>query len=137
MEAAKTAAQRGHEVVLFEKDTELGGALIMASALPFKEDMKKYLAWARRSTMNTPNIDIRLSTEATVEAIIEERPNVLIVAVGSSPAVPPVPGIDEKMLFWRVKLIWVTSRSKTQFWSWVAVYGVAKQRSILLIPASA
>lgn len=44
MEAARTAALRGHEVTLFEKDSELGGALVMASALSFKEDMRKYLA---------------------------------------------------------------------------------------------
>ena len=100
MEAARTAAQRGHEVVLFEKDSELGGALIMASALPFKEDMRKYLAWARRMTLNTPNIDIRLSTEATAEAIAKERPDVLVIAVGSSPTIPSVPGIDRKNVIW-------------------------------------
>ena len=100
MEAARTAAQRGHEVVLFEKDSELGGALIMASALPFKEDMRKYLAWARRMTLNTPNIDIRLSTEATAEEIVKEHPDVLIIAVGSLPTIPPVPGIDGKNVIW-------------------------------------
>ena len=40
MEAARTAARRGHEVVLMEKDAQLGGALIMASAAPFKVDMR-------------------------------------------------------------------------------------------------
>jgi 2,4-dienoyl-CoA reductase-like NADH-dependent reductase (Old Yellow Enzyme family)/thioredoxin reductase len=100
MEAARTAARRGHEVVLFEKDSELGGALIMASALPFKEDMRKYLAWARRMTLNAPNTDIRLSTEATAEAIATERPDVLIIAVGSSPTIPSVPGIDRKNVLW-------------------------------------
>ena len=100
MEAARTAAHRGHEVVLFEKDSELGGALIMASALPFKEDMRKYLAWARRMTLNTPNIDIRLSTEATAEEVVKEHPDVLVIAVGSLPTIPPVPGIDGKNVIW-------------------------------------
>jgi NADPH-dependent 2,4-dienoyl-CoA reductase/sulfur reductase-like enzyme len=100
MEAARTAAHRGHQVVLFEKDSELGGALIMASALPFKEDMKKYLAWAQRTTLNTPNIDIRLSAEATEEEVIREHPDVLVIAVGSLPTIPPVPGIDGKNVVW-------------------------------------
>jgi 2,4-dienoyl-CoA reductase-like NADH-dependent reductase (Old Yellow Enzyme family)/thioredoxin reductase len=100
MEAARTAALRGHEVTLFEKDPELGGALVMASALSFKEDMRKYLAWARRITMDMPNIDIRLSTEATEEGILKERPDVLLIAIGSSPTIPPVPGIDRKNVVW-------------------------------------
>ena len=100
MEAARTAARRGHEVVLFERDSELGGALIMASALSFKEDMRKYLVWARRMTLNTPNIDFRLSTEATAEEVVKEHPDVLVIAVGSSPTIPSVPGIDRKNVVW-------------------------------------
>jgi 2,4-dienoyl-CoA reductase-like NADH-dependent reductase (Old Yellow Enzyme family)/thioredoxin reductase len=100
MEAARTAAQHGHQVILFEKDSELGGGLIMASVLPFKEDMKKYLAWVQRTTLNAPNTDIRLSTEATAEVIATERPDVLIIAVGSSPTIPPVPGIDRENVVW-------------------------------------
>ena len=135
MEAARTAAQRGHEVVLFEKDSELGGALIMASALPFKEDMKKYLAWARRMTLNTPNIDIRLSTEATAEAIVKEHPDVLIVAVGSSPTVPPVPGIDGKNVVWAGDVDMGRRRGEDSSGCRCRSRRVAKQRSILLIPA--
>jgi len=100
MEAARTAAHRGHQVILFEKGSELGGALIMASALPFKEDMKKYLAWAQRTTLNTPNIDIRLSTEATEEEVIREHPDVLVIAVGGLPTIPSVPGIDKRNVVW-------------------------------------
>ncbi len=100
MEAARTAAQRGHEVILYEKDSQLGGALIMASALPFKGDIKKYLDWARRATTAMPNIDVRLSTEATADAILAEDPDVLVIAVGGSPVVPPVPGIDSKNVVW-------------------------------------
>jgi 2,4-dienoyl-CoA reductase-like NADH-dependent reductase (Old Yellow Enzyme family)/thioredoxin reductase len=100
MEAARTAAMRGHEVVLMEKGAGLGGALIAASALPFKEDMRKYLEWARRTTEKMANIDIRLSTEATVESVAAERPDVVVVAAGGSPLVPPVPGIDGENVVW-------------------------------------
>ena len=100
MEAARTAAGRGHEVVLFEKESRLGGALSKASALPFKQDMKTYLDWAERTTMEMPGLDVRLSTEPTVEAIKAERPDVLIIAVGSSPTLPGLPGIDGENVVW-------------------------------------
>lgn len=100
MEAARTAAERGHEVVLFEKDSVLGGALIAASSLPFKEDMRKYLDWARRATTQLPNIDVRLSTEATGDVISALSPDALVVAVGGSPAVPSVPGIARESVVW-------------------------------------
>ena len=100
MEAARTAAGRGHEVVLFEKEPRLGGALIQASALSFKHDMKMYLDWAERATMEAPGLEVRLSTEATSEAIKAERPDVLIVAVGSSPTMPALPGIDRENVVW-------------------------------------
>ena len=46
--------------------------------------------------METPGLDVRLSTEATAEAIKAERPDVLIIAVGSSPTMPALPGIDRR-----------------------------------------
>ena len=100
MEAAKTAAQRGHEVILFEKNRQLGGALIMASAPPFKEDVKKYLDWARRTTLKTSNLDVRLSTEATPESIAAEHPDVFIIAVGAAPFIPKLPGVNGKNVVW-------------------------------------
>ena len=46
LEAARVAAERGHNVTLMEKEPVLGGALIAASAAPFKKDMRKYLDWS-------------------------------------------------------------------------------------------
>lgn len=100
MEAARTAANRGHEVVLYEKGPRLGGALTYAAAPPFKEDMKKYLDWAERTTRETPGLELRLSTEATVEAVKGENPDVLIIAVGGSPVMPALPGIDGHNVLW-------------------------------------
>ncbi len=90
----------GHDVVLFEQAPQLGGALARASAPPFKRDMKTYLEWAQRATMETPGLDVRLSTEATVEAVTAEHPDVLIIAVGSSPTMPALPGIDGENVVW-------------------------------------
>jgi len=100
MEAARTAAERGHEVVLYEKNDELGGNLILASAPPFKEDMRKYLEWARYTVMNTPNIAVKLSTEANPENIKAEKPDCLIIAVGAIPVMPKIPGVESGKVLW-------------------------------------
>jgi len=94
MEAARTAAGRGHEVVLFEKEARLGGTLVAASAAPFKADMRKYLDWAISSTIHQDNLTVRLTTEATPQDVLAEKPDVLIIAVGAAPVIPPVPGIE-------------------------------------------
>lgn len=96
MEAARTASQRGHQVVLFEKGPRLGGALTQASAPSFKEDMRTYLEWAERATLQASGLEVRLSTEATINTVETERPDVVIVALGSSPIRPPLPGLDRE-----------------------------------------
>ena len=96
MEAARTAAGRGHEVTLYEKDDRLGGALIMAAAAPFKEDMKHYLDWAKGTTMEASNLTVKLSTEATPKKIKAENPDVVIIAAGAATFIPHITGIDGK-----------------------------------------
>jgi len=91
MEAAITAASRGHDVTLFEKDNELGGNLRYAIGPPFKTDMKKYLEWLIGKTERSVNI--RYSCEATPDLIRNEKPDAVIVAAGSEPLVPDIPGI--------------------------------------------
>ncbi|MBN2041439.1 MAG: FAD-dependent oxidoreductase [Spirochaetes bacterium] len=88
MEAARTLAERGHEVVLFEKDSRLGGILRGASEAQFKADLRKYLEWSIRMTKGNKNISLRLSTEVTPEIIDSEKPDALIIATGSIPVVP-------------------------------------------------
>ena len=100
MEAARRAAGRDHEVVLFEKDAELGGSLIMASAVSFKADMQEYMEWSVRVTMDTPNLNVKLSTEATSESIKAEKPEAIIIAIGSVPFMPDISGANRKNVVW-------------------------------------
>ena len=91
--AAYTAARRGHQVILCEKESELGGILKSEQALPFKYEMyqlaKTYAKFARDA-----GVEIRLNTEVTREYVETEQPDALIIAVGSEPLVPPIPGLD-------------------------------------------
>jgi NADPH-dependent 2,4-dienoyl-CoA reductase/sulfur reductase-like enzyme len=99
MEAAMIASSRGHEVTLYEKQNELGGALRMASASPFKTDMKRFLEWMIRQTHQS-SADVKLGTEAIVTSIQDEKPDVLIIAIGAGPHIPNIPGIHESHVIW-------------------------------------
>lgn len=93
MMAAQTAVKRGHQVVLFEKSEKLGGTLNDINLLPFKKDLHRYTQWSIEETMGC-GADIRLGVEATPELVMNENPDALIVATGSLPFEPPVPGLD-------------------------------------------
>ena len=93
MKAAITAAQRGHKVILCEKSGELGGILKSEQALPFKYEMYQ-LGLTLACQMAKEGVDIRLNTPVTPKLVEEEQPDALIIAVGSTPIVPPLPGID-------------------------------------------
>ena len=100
LEAARTAADRGHDVVLFEKEAQVGGLIREASLPPFKTDLKKYLEWSVRMTKQNPDIDIRLSTEATPELVAKENADALIIAVGATPNVPALTCKDKSKVIW-------------------------------------
>ena len=95
LEAARMAAVRGHRVVLFEKTAELGGQVLLAARAPARTEyagIVRFLA----AQVGKLAIDVRLAVEATASAVLAERPDTVIVATGSHPFVPPVPGSDGK-----------------------------------------
>jgi len=95
MQAAITAADRGHEVVLCEKGKRLGGTLLYAEHEYFKEDVKKLTEVLIRRVQKRP-IKLMMDTEATPEIVREISPDVLIAAVGAEPIIPNIPGIKNR-----------------------------------------
>ena len=93
MTAARTLCERGHDVTLWEKSDRLGGRLYEASALPLKETFPAYIDWAIRSTTKC-DAKVLLGKEATPEAIADEAPDAVIVAVGAELLAPAIEGID-------------------------------------------
>ena len=91
--AAYTAARRGHKVILCEKEGELGGILKSEQALPFKHEMYE-LEGTYAQMAKQAGVEIRLNTEVTKEYVEKEQAEALIIAVGSSPLIPPIPGLD-------------------------------------------
>lgn len=91
--AAYTAARRGHQVILCEKEAELGGILKSEQALPFKHEMYELTGTYEKFVRNA-GVEIHLNTEVTPELAEKENADALIIAVGSQPIVPPIPGLD-------------------------------------------
>ena len=100
LEAARTASKRGHKVVLFEREAELGGKLLCASASDLKKDLRKYLDWSVRTVMQDPNIDVRLNTKATPELIRTEAPDAVIIAIGGEPIIPKFTATGTDKVVW-------------------------------------
>ena len=95
MEAAVTAKQRGHEVILLEKSDRLGGKLNFSRQVPFKRDLCKFMDYLIHM-VDKSGVQVRLNTEATVEMVEAMEPDVVIAAVGAKALVPPIPGVDGK-----------------------------------------
>ena len=93
MYAALTAAERGHEVILCEKESKLGGLLWFTDIDEHKESLRRYRDSLAVRCQRT-GVDIRLNTEVTKELIEELAPDAVICAVGSHPFVPPIAGIE-------------------------------------------
>lgn len=96
MMAAQTLVQRGHSVTLYEKSGRLGGLLIDASMVPFKQLMREYLEWDIQATQAC-GAKIVLNTEVTEDLIEQENPDAVIVATGSVYLAPPIPGMEEAL----------------------------------------
>lgn len=84
MEAARTAAIGRHEVILFEKASQLGGNLIPAGSHSFKKELRDLNAWYRRELSSLP-VDIKLGTVATPEMIKNLDVDAVVLATGSEP----------------------------------------------------
>ena len=93
LKAAVTAAQRGHKVILCEKTDKVGGILKSEQAIPFKYEMYQ-LGLSLEQQAIEEGVEIRLGVNVTPEYVATEKPDALILAVGSTPIVPQLPGID-------------------------------------------
>ncbi len=102
LEAAVVASRLGHEVVLFESRSQLGGQVGLWRQLPERGLVGVHIDWyARRLVEN--KVDVRTGVEATAARVLAERPDSVIVATGSRYAGDgesgflsrPIPGADQ------------------------------------------
>ena len=95
MEAARTAAMRGHKVSLYEKNESLGGNLIPGGSHSFKKEVRELNAWYQNELKALP-VEIHTGETVTSDQLRNMDADVVILAAGSVPVMPKVPGIDDK-----------------------------------------
>ncbi len=103
MKAALVAAGRGHQVTIYEKSNALGGLLKTTDNVSFKwpqRDFKNYLA----KQVAKAKIKVNLNTTATPKMLKQAGYDAVLVAVGSEPVKPPIPGADGKNVIFAVNV---------------------------------
>jgi len=93
LECARVARLRGHSVVLFEKNQELGGQTLIAKRAPARQDFDGACRYTSRQCEKL-GVDIRLGAEADAETVLRESPDVVVLATGARALKPDIPGID-------------------------------------------
>ncbi|MEU6992160.1 NADPH-dependent 2,4-dienoyl-CoA reductase [Streptomyces sp. NPDC046465] len=90
---AVSAAERGHDVTLFDAAAEIGGQLNVARKVPGKEEFDETLRYFR-TQLELRGVDVRLNTVATADELTEAAYDEVVVAAGVTPRIPEIPGID-------------------------------------------
>ncbi len=98
MQAAQTAVLRGHDVTLFEKNSELGGALHYVSIPDFKLDYKDYMKYMVETTKNC-GATIKTGVVVTKDVIKSEGFDTVILATGAATFKPDIKGAKDDSIF--------------------------------------
>lgn len=93
MQAAIDSALRGHRVILWEKKAVLGGNLIAAATPSFKRGIAEFTRYLSDS-LSRSGAEVHLNRMGNGESILAEKPDLVIMATGSSPWLPSLPGIE-------------------------------------------
>lgn len=92
MSAAIEICDRGHDVILIEKEDKLGGRLEFADFLEFKKDVRRFRDYLIRQIEKRKGIAVRLNTFADENLMEEIKPDAIIVATGAEKFIPPIKG---------------------------------------------
>ena len=94
MEFALLASNKGHKVTLIESTSKLGGHLLEGAVMEHKKEVKAYCEYLVRKIKNS-DVNVKYNTRGTKELVQKHKPDALVIATGSSPVIPQVPGIDK------------------------------------------
>lgn len=93
MEAARVLAIRGFKPVVFEKSSRPGGQIRLATAIPAKNKVN-WLLDTLDYELSQLGVDVRLNSAPTVEELKDLKPYAVMLATGSNPVIPSIPGVD-------------------------------------------
>ena len=92
LELAAIAAERGHHVSLWERETELGGQMLIAARAPMHEVFRDHVLFQERR-LDRLGVDVKLNFEASPEMVQRAGADAVIVATGAGPRRPDIPGV--------------------------------------------
>jgi 2,4-dienoyl-CoA reductase (NADPH2) len=103
LEAAVTAAMRGHQVEVYEKDSDIGGQLWIAGAPPHKQEMLEFIRYYR-SLIDKYQIPLHLNATVDTDVVKKQNPDYIILAEGAQPVLPEIDGYDDPCVYsaWQV-----------------------------------
>jgi len=103
LEVARIAAKRGHKVVLCEKEKELGGQVALLAKDPIRQEIGGVIRF-QTLQLEKLGVEVRLGVSVTPEMVVEMNPDVVVLATGSEPDIPPIPGAskDTVITVWEV-----------------------------------
>lgn len=104
MECARIAAERGHDVTIYEKSGKLGGAFLAASVAKSKDAERRLLAWYELQ-LKKADVKVVFNTELTLADVEKLDCDEIVVSVGNKPKLPPIPGIDQDNVYSPVKVL--------------------------------
>ncbi|MBW2275129.1 MAG: FAD-dependent oxidoreductase [Deltaproteobacteria bacterium] len=92
-EAARVAASRGHEVILFERGSKLGGQINLAAAAPGRDSFEDFVIF-QENELKRHGVDLRLGSEVDAASVMALEPDAIACATGSRPRRPDTPGVE-------------------------------------------
>ena len=95
MEAARIAATRGHDVVLFEAARRLGGQIGLITRTPGRENFEEIILYFERQLAKL-GVELRLGAEVGVADVLGEAPDAVVVATGSTAFRPEILGVEQR-----------------------------------------
>ena len=110
MEAARVAAFRGHEVHLYERSSQLGGQLLVASKPIGKQEIGELIRYLS-TEIKRLGVKVKTGVEAAAAKIDELAPDVVIMATGATPHRPPIPGIDQSNVVTAIEVLQGTKKT--------------------------
>ena len=92
MEAAVVAKQRGHDVTLYEKAEELGGAILIPAKAPSRQELGQAVRFLKHEVERL-GVAVHLGTEITADKVLEAKPDAVVVATGATTIEDPSPDV--------------------------------------------
>ena len=99
LEAAKTLGHRGYNVSLIEKSSRLGGQVLIASKAANRNRIAEIALYLSNQLMKLPNVSIETEYDLSSKGIVDLNPDAIVIAIGSLPTLPDIPGIQSANAF--------------------------------------